>query len=113
MLKIKKHFEMSGGKRNVGRVIVTGVISFVATNADDLIVLLNFFLKSSIGRSSLRALDIIIGQYIAFSLLLLISLIGYVFSFVIPISMLGFLGWIPLLLGLKQLFDLLREFFHQ
>lgn len=74
---MKKHFEMSRGKKNVGRVILSGLISFVATNADDLIVLLNFFLESPIGRSSLRALDIILGQYLAVSLLLSISLIGY------------------------------------
>jgi cadmium resistance protein CadD (predicted permease) len=96
-------------EKNVGRVILTGIISFVATNADDFIVLINFFLESSIGRSSLRVIHIIIGQYLGFSVLLSISLIGYFVSFVIPVSMLGFLGWIPLLLGLKQLLELLRD----
>jgi len=108
MAKILFHFAMSA---NVGKLIVTALISYVATNADDLIVLMNFFTEASMENSKLKVRHIFIGQYIGFFILLAISLVGYLVSFILPIEMLGFLGFVPILIGVKHLIELIIELY--
>lgn len=98
---------------NVGKLIATALISYAATNADDLILLMNFFTEAAIGNSSMRVRHIVFGQYIGFFILLLISLIGYFVSFVLPIEMLGFLGFVPIGLGLKDSIKLLIDLYRK
>lgn len=100
---------MSAKSKSVGEFIGTALISYVATNADDLVVLMNFFTESTVANSSLKVRHIFIGQYLGFIVLLGISLVGYGLSFAVPIQMLGFLGFLPIALGLKGLIEVLRE----
>lgn len=94
---------------NIGKLIVTALITYVATNADDLIILMNFFTEVSMGHSKLRVRHVVIGQYVGFFILLLISLIGYLVTFVLPVEMLGFLGFLPVLIGIKNFIELIIE----
>ena len=82
--------------------ILTAVIIFAATNIDDLFILLLFF--SQINHSFLRR-HIIIGQYLGFIALVLISLIGFLVSFIIPSVWIGFLGLVPIFIGVYKLFN--------
>lgn len=100
---------MSTKTKNFGELIATALVSFVATNADDLVVLMNFFTESTIYNSSLKVRHIFIGQYVGFILLLCVSLIGYGLSYALPIQMLGFLGFFPIGLGIKGLVEILHE----
>jgi cadmium resistance protein CadD (predicted permease) len=93
---------------NIGKLIVTALISYVATNADDLIILMNFFTEASMRNSKMKIRHIFIGQYLGFFILLLISLIGYLISFVLPVEMLGFLGFLPIFIGIKSLIELYK-----
>jgi cadmium resistance protein CadD (predicted permease) len=98
---------------NIGKLILTAFISYVATNADDLIVLMNFFTEVSMKNSNMKIRHVFIGQYLGFCILLLISLIGYLISFVLPVQMLGFLGFLPIFLGIKNLREIFLELYQK
>ncbi|CAF0837306.1 unnamed protein product [Rotaria sordida] len=94
------------------KLIVTALISYIVTNADDLIILMNFFTEASIGNSNMKVRHIFLGQYLGFFIVLLISLIGYFISFVLSIEMLGFLGFVPIYLGLRELIKFLIDWYR-
>lgn len=94
---------------NVGELLLTALLSYLATNIDDFLILINFFTEISLRKTSMRVRHVFFGQYVAFSLLLLISSISYFLSFVVPNEMLGFLAFIPILIGLKHIFLLVRH----
>jgi cadmium resistance transport/sequestration family protein len=81
-------------------VIIAGISSFVATNIDDIIILMLFF--SQVG-DRLRPRHIIIGQYLGFSVLILASLPGLLGGLIIPHEWIGLLGIVPIIIGIKQL----------
>ncbi|WP_429223983.1 cadmium resistance transporter [Methanobacterium oryzae] len=76
-------------------------MAFVATNIDDLFVLMIFFANKDYKNN-----QIVIGQYLGVSFLILISLLGYFFKFIVPMSVIGLLGIFPIIIGLKSLIDL-------
>ncbi|CAF0870864.1 unnamed protein product [Adineta ricciae] len=100
-------------EKNVGEFIGTAFVSYLATNIDDLVILMNFFTEASLSNSSLKIQHIFLGQYLGFLLLLGISLIGYGISYALPVEMLGFLGFIPIVLGLKSLIEIIRELYKK
>ena len=65
-------------------------MGFVATNLDDMFVLMIFF-----AHLDYKNTQIIIGQYIGISSLILISTLGYFFKFIIPTAWIGLLGIFP------------------
>jgi cadmium resistance protein CadD (predicted permease) len=81
---------------------ITGVASFVATKLDDMILLMLFFLRV---HRDFRSPQIIVGQYLGFTLILFLSSIGLLFGFFVSQQWLGLLGFVPLIIGLQQLFD--------
>lgn len=82
--------------------ILQGVIAFIATNLDDVVVLIMFFTQTD---RFLRPWQIIIGQYLGFGVLLLLSLPGYFGGALVPQHWIGLLGLVPCGIGLKLLFD--------
>lgn len=82
------------------RALVTGVTCFAATNVDDIILLMMFFSQVN---HSFRPRHIILGQYLGFMLLLLACVPGFLGGMVLPESWIGLLGFVPILIGLKQL----------
>lgn len=89
-----------------GKAIGTACSSFVLTNIDDLFVLVTFFAEASTS-DTLTPLKIAIGQYLGFSVIIAISMIGFGLALVIPAEPIGFLGLVPILLGTWKLIDLL------
>lgn len=81
--------------------ILGAMLAFSATNIDDLFMLTFFF-----SNNNFKASHVIIGQYLGIFSLVLISLIGYFFKFIIPTSLLGLLGLIPIIIGIKELLKL-------
>jgi len=75
--------------------------AFVATNIDDLFILIVFFAKRSFSTS-----QIILGQYVGMGLLLGVSLMGSLVALVIPHNLLGLVGLFPIAIGIKELIDL-------
>lgn len=90
---------------NFGRAIGTACATFALTNIDDIFVLVTFFTESTTS-SSLTPLRITIGQYLGFTVLVIISLAGFGASFLFPPEPIGFLGLVPILLGVWWLFSL-------
>ena len=83
-----------------GAALTAGVMAFAATNIDDIIILLLFFSQVD---PNFRRQDIIVGQYLGFTLLILASLPGFFGGLVVPREWIGLLGILPIAIGIKQL----------
>lgn len=81
------------------QAILTGTTAFVATNIDDIVILMLFFARVN---PTFRPKHIVIGQYLGFTILLLASLPGYFGGLLIPKEWIGLLGILPILIGIKQ-----------
>ncbi len=82
---------------NVGNV-VSALAAFIATNLDDILVLMLFFAQTQHPR-----IHIVIGQYLGFGVLVLLSLPGYFGGALVPRAWIGLLGFLPLAIGLQLL----------
>ncbi|QSJ17498.1 cadmium resistance transporter [Nostoc sp. UHCC 0702] len=84
-------------------VITTGITAFIATNLDDLVILTLFFSQVN---ATFRPQHIVIGQYLGFCTLVMISLIGFLGGLVLPAHWIGLLGLVPITIGLNGLLSL-------
>lgn len=80
------------------KVISTGSITFAATNIDDIFILTLFF---SQGAAIYPRRSIIAGQYLGFTALVLISLLGFLAGLIVPPAYIGLLGLLPIFLGVR------------
>jgi cadmium resistance transport/sequestration family protein len=87
--------------------ILTAVGLFAATNIDDIVVLTVLFLASTRGRP--RPWQIVTGQYLGFITLVIISVIAALGLTIVPDEWVGFLGLIPLGIGIYTLIKGLRR----
>ncbi|WP_370398745.1 CadD family cadmium resistance transporter [Weissella sagaensis] len=96
---------------NLILTILSALGSFIVTNIDDIFVLMLLFsqassqAKASNGRTvkgnRIYPKDIVIGQYLGFALLVLISLLATFGVTLIPDQWVGLIGLIPIYLGVK------------
>ena len=86
--------------------IAAGISAFVATNLDDIVILILFFAQTN---STFRPKHIVVGQYLGFGVLLLASLPGFLGGLIVPKSWIGLLGLVPIAIGLHQLIHLKSE----
>ena len=88
-------------------------MAFATTNIDDIFILLVLFsqVRTEVIRKEGRAvrekatrkkLYIVIGQYLGFSMIIFLSIIGSLSSFFIPVSWIGLLGFVPIYMGVKD-----------
>jgi hypothetical protein len=84
------------------QIIVAAIAAFAATNIDDILILMFFFSQVN---SSFRIHHIILGQYLGFMGLLLLSLPGFLGGLIIPKAWTGLLGLIPIYIGLQQILN--------
>ncbi|KAK6351240.1 hypothetical protein TWF718_004410 [Orbilia javanica] len=89
-----------------GQALGTACSTFVVTNIDDLFVLVTFFTESSVNKN-LTPLLITVGQYVGFTVIITISMIGFAVAQAIPSEPIGFLGLLPILLGVWKVLELL------
>jgi cadmium resistance protein CadD (predicted permease) len=76
-------------------VIITAITSFVSTNIDDIFVLMVLFSQTT------RYKSVVIGQYCGIGLLFCISILGTLGVNFLPEKYIGFLGVLPILLGIR------------
>ncbi|MCD2502826.1 cadmium resistance transporter [Clostridium sp. NSJ-145] len=86
--------------------IITALTSFVATNIDDIFVLMLFFSQIN---NSMKTRHIIIGQYLGISALIAISIIGALGISIIPNEYVGLLGLAPIYLGINEYIKYKKE----
>ena len=81
-----------------------GTTAFVATNIDDLLILIAFFANS---RFPLP--QIVLGQYAGMGALLAISIVGSLIVLIVPNNLIGLIGIFPIAIGIKELLELLKN----
>ena len=86
---------------SVWEPVVTAVAAFAATNIDDILILALFFAQLG---TALRRWHVVTGQVVGFTGLVTVSLLGFVFGFLLPRPYIGLLGILPVLLGLRSWF---------
>ena len=82
--------------------IIAGITSFVATNIDDILILMIFFTQVN---STLRRRHIVVGQYLGFIAILLASLPGFLGGLILPKPWIGLLGLVPIGIGISHLLN--------
>lgn len=87
--------------------IAAAIGLFAATNIDDIVVLTVLFLAST--RGSLPGWKVVAGQYLGFIALVAISVIAAAGLTIVPDEWVGFLGLIPLAIGVYGLIRTLRR----
>jgi cadmium resistance protein CadD (predicted permease) len=81
-----------------------GATAFVATNIDDLLILIAFFANS---RYPLR--QIVLGQYAGIGVLLALGIVGSLITVIVPNNLIGLIGIFPIVIGIKELLELLKN----
>ncbi|KAK6084576.1 cadmium resistance transporter [Seiridium cupressi] len=89
-----------------GQAVGTACATFAITNIDDAFVLVTFFAETATSKT-LTPAKITIGQYVGFTIIMIISMIGLAVSLVLPSEPIGFLGLLPMLLGIWKLLEIL------
>lgn len=70
--------------------------AFIATNIDDLFILMLFFSQTD---RTFTQRHVVIGQYLGFSALVILSLAGFFGSYIVPQNWIGLLGLAPIAIG--------------
>ena len=86
-------------------LVAIGIDAFAATNIDDIFVLMIFFSSSL----SFPIRNIILGQYLGIGLLIAISIVGSLISLVVPTHVIGLMGIVPIIIGIKNLIEIRRK----
>ncbi len=85
--------------------LVAGFVAFTLTDIDDLLLLI-FFSQT---KKSFTKREVLLGQYLGFLFLLLLTILGYLGTLVIPLAWIGLLGLVPFFRGLNELY---KRFFN-
>lgn len=85
-------------------ILITSVIAFTSTNLDDIFLLTLFY-----GNKEFKSKDIIVGQLLGISTLIAVSLMGSLLGLLVPQAYIGLLGLVPMFLGLKGIWRLLKS----
>ncbi|MCC5614225.1 cadmium resistance transporter [Nostoc sp. CHAB 5836] len=84
----------------LGTAFSEGIIAFIATNIDDIIILLIFFSQVDV---NFRRRHILLGQYLGFTAIIIASLPGFFGGLVVARQWIGLLGLLPIAIGIQQL----------
>lgn len=88
--------------QSIANAVVTGTGSFVATNLDDLLVLMVLFARAD---RQTQDRQILLGRYLGFGAIVLASLVGFWGGLFLPPWVIGLLGFGPIAIGISQLRD--------
>lgn len=102
-------FEFS---RQVLATVLEAVAAFVATNIDELIVLVTFFARA-LTDPEFTVQHILLGQFIGFTIILLLSLLGGSVGWLLPLRFIALIGLIPLAIGCHQLYGVVRFWYKK
>ncbi len=86
---------------SIALTVGTAIVAFITTNVDEILLLMLFFAQTN---ASFRKRHIVAEHYLGFFVIIAISLLGFAGALILPRSVVGLLGIVPILLGLYQLF---------
>jgi cadmium resistance protein CadD (predicted permease) len=95
--------EPRGGLVHLIALVGLAIVVFASTNIDDIFVLLGFFADRR-----LQGRNVGIGQYFGIGALVAVSIVASLVSLILAPSLVGLLGVLPILIGVKKLFELRR-----
>ncbi len=81
-----------------------GVSAFIATNIDDIFVLMLFF-----SSPKFHKFQVVVGQYLGIGLLVVIGALGSLLALVVPQQIIGLLGLVPISIGIIRLVQLRKH----
>lgn len=84
----------------VAGTVTASAIAFTATNVDDLVVLTTLFSQS--GARADHRMKVVIGQFLGFSALIGISMLGFFGGMFLPGKWLPLLGFVPIVIGVRR-----------
>lgn len=84
--------------------ILIGIIAFITTNIDNLILLIVLF-----SEPNYRKRHIVTGQYLGFIMIIMVSTLGFFGKFLLPLAWIGVLGIVPISIGIRRIIKLLRK----
>jgi cadmium resistance protein CadD (predicted permease) len=93
------------GIDNLLNTVVSAITAFFATNLDDIFLLLLFFSRVD---QRLKVGHVVAGQFLGFSVLVAVSLVGFWGGTMLPGPWIGLLGLLPISLGISQLIERLE-----
>lgn len=82
-------------------ILTISVSAFIATNFDDLFLLVAFF-----GSKTFQNTSVVFGQYIGFSILIIVSIMASFVNLILPSDLISLLGFLPILIGIKNLVEI-------
>jgi cadmium resistance protein CadD (predicted permease) len=88
--------------------IITAFFTFTVTNIDDFGIILIYFARAKSNQNMTKG-NVYLGQFIGFTIICLISMLGMVLGLFISQKYLSLLGLVPLFIGLKNLFKLFKQ----
>lgn len=89
---------------NIFEAIAIGVGAFLASNIDDLLILMAFF-----ANKYFPITHVIVGQYVGMGSLIAVSLLGSLVALVVPPNLIGLVGLFPIAIGIKELLELQKK----
>lgn len=91
-------------------LIASAVLAFFSTTMDDFAVIVMFFGKAQqFENVSLAYIRVFLGLILGFTIVIILSCFGLLLGAFIPSKYVALIGFFPLFIGLKGLFELLRE----
>jgi cadmium resistance protein CadD (predicted permease) len=92
----------------LGIYIATAFITFTVTNIDDFGMLLIYFARAK-SNQNMTTFNVYLGQFIGFTIICLLSMLGILLELFISAKYLALLGFVPLFIGLKGVYSLYYE----
>lgn len=86
------------------KIIILTISAFIATNLDDILILMAFF-----AHPDFNFTKVVLGQYIGFTILILISSLAYFTQFIISSSWISITGIFPIIIGIRNLMELKNQ----
>jgi len=88
--------------------LLMAIAVFLATNLDDLFILVSFFAIKNFNN-----FIVVTGQYLGFFLIILICLLSYFFKIIVPSSLIPLLGIFPIIIGSKYLWNYRKNVYKE
>lgn len=93
----------------IPKLLLRVVVTFILTNFQDIVILMNFFLHCAKTDSQMKRRHVVLGQYLGYSTLLGLSMVGYFFSYIFPVKLFGLLGFVIIAFGLNGFYQIYKD----